>query len=859
MEEPIQVKAEPIEFRSYSLQSSEPIEPQIKNEPIEFQSASENNDMSTKQNDYITECNSDSQQPYPVMLHFAGSYELLPSNSSQVTNEKEISDTHLSKAIDGLIKSELSDCDTEIVKAEEAFPSDKDIFNTSDYYGKDNHACHIMRSSEDEIIQIESELPVTEIVSAPDKLASNNDMISGKDINANAKPNGLHDNHVVIKLVDRKTPSSLLGGNSVASAVIKSQKTSENAPLFAISVTKKSSPHPMIYVKLPFQNSAPLFFMATKSNTNNEITIGGEKEICYDGIDISTMSNKSHPEISGSGRLNNVHGTKDNRLIDENYGLKAVRNDHSYNIDEFDELKGIKNDHSYMKTEESLDLEDELDSSVNDLQFYLKKYKIHSCICDIQELIDNRKDEGDLFMELILNGKLHGKTDNSSVSKQAVMTQNSSSFEPPNDKGPMHFIHDSHRGERRMLTCGICNKNFNTVPMFTNHLSFSSCEDKVKNIPFFLNFRFRHDFWVVEYDHKKQTQRKTGYMCRHCIRTFDSYSACIKHGQQCDFTGKHIPNVEFTLLKTCESCRGKQIRISDSTDALRELAQQFEVVYTLLNKNFKVCDKSNIKCQCNQLHKRNPRIKTITFEIDATTVHIKTHASNNLYPAHTKKEVVELNKEATEGIKEQMMELNEGTNYTEIDYKTDTCILRKVETVLLRFPVASVQKFERKIQIGTTCSEEICCCENRFAYHSMFKSKQEGLTEATQCGFCLEMLYIDPSAFFKHVSKCSVTNEDIILPITCRDTRSTYFCGLCSSTFTKLCEAVSHMGLCAKTFPYICKDRTFGSMKLKLLPYCKNHHKYSRCSGLSSKDCGFERYLDILIKLDPEAYCECNR
>ena len=288
MEEPIQIKTEPIEFQSsYCLQSSEPTEPQIKSEPMEFQSAcsiqsSENNDVSTKQYDYITD-NMDSQQPYPVMLHFAGSYELLPSNSMKVTNEKEISDTHLSEAAEGLIKSELSDCDTEIVKAEEEFPSDKHIFNTSYYYGKDNHACHIMRSSEDEIIQIENKLPVAEIGFAPD-----NDIISGKDINANVKPNGLHDNHVGIKLIDRNTPS-LLGGNSVASAVMKSQKTSENAPLFGISVTKKSNPHLMVFVlKLPFQNNTSLF---------------GE---CYES--------------------------------------KAARSDHSYS---HDLLKGVKNDHTY--------------------------------------------------------------------------------------------------------------------------------------------------------------------------------------------------------------------------------------------------------------------------------------------------------------------------------------------------------------------------------------------------------------------------------------------------------------------------------------------------------------------------------
>ena len=127
--------------------------------------------------------------------------------------------------------------------------------------------------------------------------------------------------------------------------------------------------------------------------------------------------------------------------------------------------------------------------------------------------------------------------------------------------------------------------------------------------------------------------------------------------------------------------------------------------------------------------------------------------------------------------------------------ETGTCILRKEESVLLCNPGASAQKFERKIQIGTTCSEEICCCENRFAYHTM-----EEFTEAIQCGFCLEML-LNTSAFLEHVSKCSVTNENIILPMSCRGNKSPYHCGLCSFTFSKLCEAVSHMGVCAKTFP----------------------------------------------------------
>ena len=113
-------------------------------------------------------------------------------------------------------------------------------------------------------------------------------------------------------------------------------------------------------------------------------------------------------------------------------------------------------------TEESLNLKDELDTSVDDRPSYLKKYTIHSRICDIQELIDNRKVKDDLFMELKSKCKSHGKTDERSLDKQAVMKQSSSSFEPPNDKGPMHFIYDSHRGGRRMLTCGICNKLLHT-------------------------------------------------------------------------------------------------------------------------------------------------------------------------------------------------------------------------------------------------------------------------------------------------------------------------------------------------------------------------------------------------------------
>ena len=68
--------------------------------------------------------------------------------------------------------------------------------------------------------------------------------------------------------------------------------------------------------------------------------------------------------------------------------------------------------------------------------------------------------------------------------------------------------------------------------------------------------------------------------------------------------------------------------------------------------------------------KKNPRIKTITFEIDksneteleATAVQVEAHANNNLYPAYTKKEMVALNEDAATGIKEDMMELNHYEN-----------------------------------------------------------------------------------------------------------------------------------------------------------------------------------------------------
>ena len=1127
MEEPKQMKTEPIEFQTTgSLQSLEPDELslQIKSEPMECQStvslqSSENIGVSTAQNSEDTECQMDSQQPFPVMLHIAGSVELLLASSNQDNNAKKQPNTHLSETVEGCDTTD-ADCDTMAEKADqfpsvkaEEFPSDKDIFKKSGYYMENNHVItqgtvtgddhvrQVMNNAQYEIVQVEDKTP-------------SNDSSCEVNTNLSAKPNSLHSNHAGTKFIERRTPTSFLCSNSTASAGTTSQKTSQNGPVFSLSNTKKAIIHPMVYLKQSYQNGAPLFFMADKSDVN-EFTISAEEEHCNDKTDIRTMPSTSHSESSGSDRLDNVLGRNDDIVLKttgcDSESATSLTNPNSFSanssvyfnldddvystndidetqtiadessIDDYEQLNAAASDHPYIHIdskrygnfsmsefgrvclehsyselsevssinslyakavafisksrtaedrvngqpeemdqshvaeemdysvfEESLTIEDELDTSVDDLHSHLKGYKVRSRVCNIQELVDNRKAEDDLLMELKLKGKshclyidrstegntklsvscgycsktftslpdflrhfdarcsfkssddldfllidrsdpqqtiksipgiyllpqcrtcqkkilegkssenfaqdrlnilsnmtnheqfickckakidkpvffLHGNKDKSLLSKPVFVKQNSfgdtdpmhlngnkagkpvkrnrASFGQPGDTGAMHIIR-VNRGHQ-LYTCGICNTIFHSVPLFTNHISFGSCEDKVKNVPFFLNSgSSKIIYWDVELSNTKEMMRKnTGYMCRHCIRTFDSYGACSKHGEQCDFIGKHIPNVEFAMLERCNSCTGKQIRIADNTVALRELAHQFEIIYARLNKKFEVCDKSNIKCQCNQLRKKYPQIKTITFESDtsnvvsevesvATTGNLETQTDKTLYSENAKKETVEIKETATEDVIQETAQINEEPIKSELDYETG--ILSKVETVVVCVPGAPVQKFERKIQIGATCSEEKCCCAHRFAYHTLSR-KQPG-DKYVKCGFCDAKL-LDPSAFLKHVSKCSVSNEGIILPVLCRGYMIPYFCGLCSSTFSKLCEAVSHMEVCAKTFPYIFKDSIFGSMNLKLLPYCKKHYKNARSPGLNITDRGFEQYLDILIKLDPKAYCNCN-
>ena len=421
---------------------------------------------------------------------------------------------------------------------------------------------------------------------------------------------------------------------------------------------------------------------------------------------------------------------------------------------------------------------------------------------------------------------------------------------PPDTKCTMHYIHVVDRGQH-WYTCGICLACFCTQSLFTNHISTGLCEDKVKDIPFFMNSKSTLYYWECELDNSQILSRMTCYMCRHCIRTFQSYMACVKHGQQCGFSNKHLPNVQFAMLRRCQTCNGKQIKMPDRTDAMKELVEQFEDIYTRINEKFVVCDITSSKCPCNKLHKLNPQIKSIAFEIDVTndvfvkrtdniTIHKETQTNNNLNFDFT----------------EESSNMNEVENDIELGHETGLMTMRyKKETILMSAPWSFVQQFDRKVQIGTSCSEARCCCDQKYAFHTLSKSCHLK-TKKCRCGYCNEWLAY--SSFFKHVSKCRITNERIILPMLSRGYKCPYVCGLCTSCFTKLCDVVSHMDVCAKTFPYICNDRTFGSIKYKMLPYCKKHYRHVRNLRLRGMDQDFDRYLDILIKWDPEAYCTCN-
>ena len=755
MEEPIQVKAEPIEFWSYSLQSSEQIEPKIKSEPMEFQSAcsvQSSDDFSTEQNGKITEFQMDRQKPYPVMLHFAGSYELLKSNASVVGNEKEIPDTHLSETVDGLIKSELSNCDTEIVKAEEEFQSDKDIYTTSDYYGKDMYykSCDSERdtshSNPNNFDHNSLHLSLDNDVYATKNVTERRNIAVENSINGYDELKGVINDHTYSKIDSKKLGSTRSSPSFDCRQVCLEHSYSELSEGVSLNrLTAKSS-----------------------SVTEGSVDLKNELDTCVDDLESYIRGYKIHSHICDIQELINNREIKDDLYMElklkgkshclyidrSKEGIKKLSVSCGYCSKSFsalpDFMKHFDGNCSFKNSNDmGILLIDRSDPYKHSIKRIPGIYLLPQCLACQQEILEGKGNQSlSLDRMNILKkmptdeqfickckskigeslGVFHGNTDKPSLGMQLVK-QISVSVEQPFESS-MHFICVNYRGPYKFV-CGICDEIFHSVPLFTQHISFGSCEDKVKNIPFFLTSKSSNFLnWKFELDNTNEIRsRKTGFMCRHCIRTFAYYGACFRHGQQCDFIGKYIPNVEFALLKTCSSCKGKQIPITDRTDALRELVQQFEVIYTRLNKKLEVCDRSNIKCRCNQLHIRNPQIKTIAFELDrsteiskteldATFVHIETQTNKNLDPMHDKKENVEINKGTTEDNKEGMMEFNEGTSNSELD--NETVILRKVETVLMCCPGASVKKIKRKIQIGTTCSEEICCCENMFAYHIFF-------------------------------------------------------------------------------------------------------------------------------------------
>ena len=419
---------------------------------------------------------------------------------------------------------------------------------------------------------------------------------------------------------------------------------------------------------------------------------------------------------------------------------------------------------------------------------------------------------------------------------------------PPDSKCTMHYIRVVDR-RHHWYTCGICLACFCTQSLFTSHISTGLCENNVKDIPFFMNSKSKHYYWECELEDSQILSRRTCYMCRHCIRTFHSYMACVKHGQQCGFSGKHLPNVQFAMLRRCQTCNGKQIQVPDRSDEMMKLVEQFEDIYTRINVKFVVCDITSSYCSCNQLHKLNPQIKTLAFEVDVTNGAFENRTDDTTIHKET-----QTNDHLNFDFTEESSKIDEGENDIELDHQTGLMIpCYKIETVMMSAPWSSVPKFERRVQKGTSCSENQCCCDQK--YHTLKQSNSKH-TKKVRCGYCNE--WLEYSAFFKHVSKCTVTNESIILPVLSRAHKPPYICGLCTSTFTKLCDVVLHMDVCANTFPYICNDRTFGSMKHKMLPYCKKHYGRTRSLKSRGMDRDFDRYLDILIKWDPEAYCTCD-
>lgn len=470
---------------------------------------------------------------------------------------------------------------------------------------------------------------------------------------------------------------------------------------------------------------------------------------------------------------------------------------------------------------------------VQDKLNILKKLKTSGkfiCKCQFQN------DKPLLVLPNVENKKILGK-------KSLLPKLEQSRFLPPDNKCTMHYIRVEDRGHH-WYTCGICCARFRTQSLFTSHISSGHCENKAKDIPFFMTSESTLYYWECELESSKILSRRTCYMCRHCIRTFYTYVACVKHGQQCDFSDKHLPNVQFAMLRRCKTCNGKQIKMSDRTDAMMELVEQFENIYTRIDKNFVVCDITSSKCPCNKLHKINPKIKTIAFKVDET--------NDTIVNKETQTDIYQ----NLDG-REESSEINEGEIDILLDHENGHMIEHyKMEMVVLSAPWSFAQKFERKIQIGTSCSEEQCSCYQKYAYHILDKSYLTHVSKF-KCGYCDELL--ECSAFFKHVSKCTFTNERIILPVLSLSHKLPYFCGLCTSSFTKLCDVVLHMNVCAKSFPYICNDRTFGSIKHKLLPYCVKHYRHIRSLKSRGMDPNFDQYLDILIKWDPEAYCTCDR
>lgn len=170
-----------------------------------------------------------------------------------------------------------------------------------------------------------------------------------------------------------------------------------------------------------------------------------------------------------------------------------------------------------------------------------------------------------------------------------------------------HFLLIEYPNSHK-YTCGFCKETYLCSTMFNEHTAACSSNLARTKLPICISSIKKVNWWG------DCSGSKAGFMCGYCIRTFIAFDNCLSHMEQCQFSDKHFPNIQFALLKICHVCHGKKICALQRADSMLEMVEEFQVIYKKLNVKFYICDISCHRSYCNMLNKKRPEIKKIVPE-----------------------------------------------------------------------------------------------------------------------------------------------------------------------------------------------------------------------------------------------------